>query len=53
MPQDYITREQLAHYHANAAALLRLGEWFDWMREQGVYDNTRIIIVSDHGRDLY
>ena len=30
------------------AALLRLGEWFDYLRENGVYDNTRIIIVSDH-----
>lgn len=37
------------HYYTNMAALLRLGEWFDWMREQGVYDNTRIIVVSDHG----
>ena len=26
-----------------------LAEWFDFMRENGVYDNTRIIIVSDHG----
>jgi len=26
-----------------------LGEWFDFMREKGVYDNTKIIIVSDHG----
>ncbi len=47
------TREQLQHYHVNIGALLRLGEWFDWMRENGVYDNTRIIIVSDHGRWLY
>ncbi|MBR3384687.1 MAG: YidC/Oxa1 family membrane protein insertase [Atopobiaceae bacterium] len=43
---------RLAHYHVNMAALLELGKWFDWMREQGVYDNTRIIIVSDHGRGL-
>ena len=34
------------------ATFLRLGEWFDYLREQGVYDNTRIILVSDHGRDL-
>ncbi len=46
------TRERLSHYHTDAGALLRMAEWFDWMREQGVYDNTRIIIVSDHGRDL-
>ena len=44
--------DQVTHYHVNMAALLRLGEWFDYLREQGVYDNTRIIIVSDHGRDL-
>ncbi len=32
------------------AAMLQLGKWFDYMRENGVYDNTRIILVSDHGR---
>lgn len=46
------TKEQMEHYHVDAAAFLRLGEWFDLLRENGVYDNTRIIIVSDHGRDL-
>lgn len=44
--------EQNEHYHVNAATYLRLGTWFDWMRDQGVYDNTRIIIVSDHGKGL-
>lgn len=44
--------EHVVHYHVNMATLLRLGDWFDWLREQGVYDNTRIIVVSDHGRDL-
>lgn len=44
--------EQISHYHVNMAAFLKLGEWFDYLREQGVYDNTRIIIVSDHGRAL-
>lgn len=38
------------YYHANMAALLKLGEWFDYLREEGVWDNTRIIVVSDHGR---
>ena len=40
---------QVTHYHVNMAAFLKLGEWFDYLREQGVYDNTRIILVSDHG----
>lgn len=37
------------HYCVNMKAVIMLGEYFDWMREQGVYDNTRIIIVADHG----
>ena len=45
-------KDQIAHYHANMAALMQLGQWFDYLRENDVYDNTRIIIVSDHGRDL-
>jgi hypothetical protein len=40
------------HYHANMAAFLLLGQWFDYLKEQGVYDNTKIIIVSDHGFDI-
>lgn len=46
------TTEQAIHYHANMAALIQLGNWFDFMRENGVYDNTKIILVSDHGRTL-
>lgn len=42
----------IKHYHANMAALIQLGNWFDSLREAGAYDNTKIIIVSDHGRDL-
>lgn len=38
------------YYQSNMAALLQLGKWFDYMRENDVYDNTRIILVSDHGR---
>ncbi len=45
--------EQYVHYQINMAALSRVGEWFDYLREQGVYDNTRIIVVSDHGRALW
>ena len=40
---------QITHYHVNMAAFLKLGDWFDFMRENNVYDNTRIILVSDHG----
>jgi YidC/Oxa1 family membrane protein insertase len=39
-------------YHAIMASFLLLGKWFDFFKEQGVYDNTRVIIVSDHGREM-
>jgi hypothetical protein len=37
------------HYHANMAALVLLGKWFNYLKRHGVYDNTRIIISADHG----
>ena len=39
----------MQHYHASMATFLQMGKWFDYLRENGVYDNTRIILVSDHG----
>lgn len=44
--------EQMSHYHSNMAAYIQLGKWFDFLRSEGVWDNTRIIIVADHGRTL-
>ncbi len=43
---------QMQSYHVNVASLLRVGEWLNYLKENGVYDNTRIIIVSDHGHML-
>jgi len=40
------------HYHVNKLSLILVGKWLDFLRENGVYDNTRIIIVSDHGINL-
>ena len=39
----------LKKYHSNTAFYLKIGEWFDLFRKNGVYNNTRIIIVADHG----
>lgn len=44
--------EQMSHYQTNGFALVKIGEWIDYLKEMGVYDNTRIIICSDHGRGL-
>ncbi len=43
---------RMAHYQSNMCAMIKLGEWLDKLRDEGVYDNTRIIIVSDHGYSL-
>lgn len=39
---------QMTNYQVNMAAMIQLGKWFDYLRENDVYDNTRIIIASDH-----
>ncbi len=46
METSYLT---YAAYEANMATCISLGQWFDYLRENNLYDNTRIIIVSDHG----
>ncbi len=37
------------HFNCNSSALYRLGEYMEYLKKEGVYDNTRIIIVADHG----
>jgi hypothetical protein len=46
------TKAHKQYFEIETAALLKLGEYFDYMRECGVYDNTRIIIVADHGEPI-
>ena len=36
------------HVNNERCALKALSNWFDWMKKNDVYDNTKIIIVSDH-----
>ena len=42
----------VGQYHVCMAAMLSVGKWLDYLREEGVYDNTRIILVADHGSQL-
>ena len=49
---DVNNDNQMKHYQTNVAAFLQIGKWLDYLRENGVYDNSRIIICSDHGRAL-
>lgn len=46
------TSQQYIHYQANMAGMLKIGEWMNYLKKNNVYDNTRIIIVADHGRPL-
>ena len=41
----------LCHFYTNLAAMKRVGCWLDDLRDNGVYDNTKIIIAADHGRE--
>ena len=43
------TTRQVTNYDCNMAAYIELGKWFDYLRENDMYDNTKIIIASDHG----
>lgn len=43
---------QTGEYQVDFASLIEIGKWLDYLKEQDLYDNTRIIIVSDHGFSL-
>lgn len=45
--------KKMIHYHANMASLIQVGKWLDYLKAMDVYDNTKIIITSDHGYYLY
>jgi hypothetical protein len=36
-------------YENNKWIIENLCKWFNWMKENEVYDNTKIVVVSDHG----
>jgi YidC/Oxa1 family membrane protein insertase len=39
-----------SRYHVNMASFLLLEKFIAFLKKEGVYDNTRIILVADHGR---
>ena len=38
-----------ANYECCMSTCIALGRWFDYLRSNNLYDNTRIVIVADHG----
>lgn len=49
VPQETIKFLVEPGYDINTVSLLAIGNWLNYLKENGVYDNTRVIIVSDHG----
>ena len=41
--------ELIMKYHVFTAAIKQLALWLDFLKANDCYDNTRIVIVSDHG----
>lgn len=42
----------VTNYHPNMAAFIQLGKYFEFLKRNDLFDNTRIIVVSDHGHKL-
>jgi hypothetical protein len=40
-------------YHVTVLCFLLVSKWFDYLKENGIWDNARIIIMSDHGNSEY
>lgn len=47
--EQQLSRFDIQNYQVNAASLKRIGIWLEKLQRDGVYDNTRIILVADHG----
>ena len=45
----YKDDNSVRHFYANVASINILTNFIDFLKENDIYDNTKIIIVSDHG----
>lgn len=48
-PNNFINESSLMSYHTTMASAILVAKYLDYLKEVEVYDNSRIIIVSDHG----
>jgi len=44
-----VLHENTSSYDTDEWFVNNIEKWFEWMKKNDVYDNTKIIIVSDHG----
>jgi YidC/Oxa1 family membrane protein insertase len=42
----------LSYIYAYTASMEAIATWLGYLKNNNVYDNTRIVIVSDHGREI-
>lgn len=49
---NILTPLQYASYQVNMTSILKIGEWLEFLKSNDIYDNTKIIIVADHGLPL-
>jgi arylsulfatase A-like enzyme len=47
--ETFGSENNTSYMYTFMAAMKALERWLDSLKEMGVYDNTRIIVVSDHG----
>jgi YidC/Oxa1 family membrane protein insertase len=47
--EKYSSEENAEYMYTFMAAMEQFVKWLDFLKKEGVYDNTRIIVVSDHG----
>jgi len=47
------SKSSVQHVYTVAATMKHIAKWIAWMKKANVYDNSRIIIVSDHGRNVF
>ncbi len=48
-PENKLSHPDVSAYDTNAVCLLTIARWLDSLKENDAYDNTRIVIVADHG----
>ncbi|MDR0784468.1 MAG: YidC/Oxa1 family membrane protein insertase [Treponema sp.] len=46
---NFFGNDSFKYYHVNAASYILLAKWFKFLQENNVWNNTRVVIVSDHG----
>lgn len=47
-----LKNSQPSHYHVFIASIKKICSYVEYLEKNQIYDNTRIIIVSDHGHNI-